>query len=243
MISSTPSDRAVRPAVWVNCAASADGRLAFAGGTRARLSSPEDLKRVQQLRANADAILVGVGTILKDDPSLRVHWDLLGQPEGRSPTRVVVDSTGRTPETARVLDGSIPTIVATTVRSTRAFPGHVQTIVAGKTNVDLTELFVQLHGLGIRRLMVEGGAEVLASVLRDGLFDRLTVYYAPAIIGGTTAPPVVRGAETAGADGMVRLRLLSLDRVGEGYVATYSPEGGDASVKRERASPAPERPP
>ena len=89
---STSPPRAVRPAVWINCAASADGRLAYAGGRQAPLSSPEDLRRVQQLRANADAILVGVGTVAKDDPSLRVHWDLLGLPEGKSPTRIVVDS-------------------------------------------------------------------------------------------------------------------------------------------------------
>jgi 2,5-diamino-6-(ribosylamino)-4(3H)-pyrimidinone 5'-phosphate reductase len=234
---------AVRPAVWVNCAASADGRLAFAGGTRARLSSPEDLRRVQQLRANADAILVGVGTILTDDPSLRVHWDLLGQPEGKSPTRVVVDSTGRTPERARVLDGTTPTIVGVSTRSTRKFPPHVTTIVAGTDRVDLVELFVRLHEQGLRRLMVEGGADVLASVLRQGLFDRLTIYYAPTIIGGTTAPPVVRGRETPGPDATVPLRLLALDRLGEGYVATYSREGADAPVIRDRGSPATEAAP
>ncbi|MGI0156728.1 MAG: dihydrofolate reductase family protein, partial [Thermoplasmata archaeon] len=61
----SPAPRSVRPAVWVNCAASADGRLAFAEGRRAPLSSSEDLRRVQQLRANADAILVGVGTVVK----------------------------------------------------------------------------------------------------------------------------------------------------------------------------------
>jgi len=238
-----PGARAVRPAVWVNCAASADGRLAYAGGRRARLSSPEDLRRVQQLRANADAILVGVGTVVKDDPSLRVHWDLLDAPPGKSPTRIVVDSTGRTPETARVLDGTVPTIVATSERCTRTFPATVQTIVAGRTSVDLVELFVRLHGLGIRRLMVEGGAEILASVLREGLFDRFTLYYAPAIIGGATAPPVASGPETSGPEGTVRLRLLALDRLGEGYVVTYGPDSGVAPVIRDGGSSPPETPP
>lgn len=233
----------MRPAVWANCAASADGRLAYAGGRRARLSSPEDLRRVQQLRANADAILVGVGTVVKDDPSLRVHWDLLGQPEAKSPTRIVVDSTGRTPPNARVLDGTIPTIVATTERSTRTFPPHVRTIVAGRTKVDLAELFVRLHSLGIRRLMVEGGAEILSSVLRDGLFDRFTVYFAPSLIGGATAPPVARGPETNGPDQTVHLRLLALDRLGEGYVVTYGPRLRDAPVIRDGASSPSETPP
>jgi 2,5-diamino-6-(ribosylamino)-4(3H)-pyrimidinone 5'-phosphate reductase len=234
------AERATRPAVWVNCAASADGRLAFAHGTRALLSSPEDLRRVQQLRSNADAILVGVGTVIQDDPSLRVHWDLLERPEGPSPTRVVVDSTGRTPEKARVLDGTIPTIVATTTRSERRFPDHIRTIVAGSTSVDLTELFVRLHEMGIRRLMVEGGAEVLASVLRHGLFDRFTIYYAPTIIGGVTAPPVVRGPETSGPEVALSLTLTAVERLGEGYVATYVPGGPDASAKSEHASPGAE---
>jgi 2,5-diamino-6-(ribosylamino)-4(3H)-pyrimidinone 5'-phosphate reductase len=212
-----------RPAVWVNCAASLDGRLAYAGGKRARLSSPEDLVRVQRLRAKADAILVGVGTVVKDDPSLRVHWELLGEPPGTNPTRVIVDASGRTPEKARVLDGSAPTIVATSERSTRAFPPHVRTIVAGRTRVDLGELFPRLYDLGVRRLMVEGGAEILASVLRSGLFDRFSIYHAPVVIGGATAPPVVSGEETRGPEEAFEMDLASLERLGEGYVATYTP--------------------
>jgi 2,5-diamino-6-(ribosylamino)-4(3H)-pyrimidinone 5'-phosphate reductase len=243
MVDAVPEPRAVRPAVWVNCAASADGRLAYAGGRRARLSSPEDLRRVQQLRANADAILVGVGTVVKDNPSLRVHWELLGQPQGKSPTRVIVDSSGRTPEDARVLDGTTPTIVATSERCTRVFPSTVRTLVVGRTSVDLAGLFVRLHELGIRRLMVEGGAEILSSVLRRGLFDRLTVYYAPLVIGGESAPPLARGPETPGPEATVRLQLLALDRLGEGYVVTYTPSGRDAPVIPDGGSSPPEVPP
>jgi 2,5-diamino-6-(ribosylamino)-4(3H)-pyrimidinone 5'-phosphate reductase len=212
-----------RPFVWVNCAASLDGRLAFAGGQRAHLSGPEDLERVQRLRADSDAILVGVGTVVKDDPSLRVHWELLGQPPGKNPTRVVVDASGRTPTNARVLDGATPTIIATSERSTRVFPPHVRTIIAGPTRVDLGRLFTALYDLGIRRLMVEGGAEILSSVLRAGLFDRFTVYYAPTVIGGATAPPVVSGPETKGSDDAVTFELVGLERVGAGYLATYAP--------------------
>lgn len=220
---SEPTPR--RPTVWVNCAASLDGRLAFAGGRRAGLSCPEDLERVQHLRASADAILVGVGTVVKDDPSLRVHWELLGTPPGRNPTRVVVDASGRTPTNARVLDGSTPTIIATSERSTRVFPPHVRTVVAGASRVDLGRLFSVLYDLGVRRLMVEGGAEVLSSVLRAGLFDRFSIYYAPTIIGGATAPPVVSGAETRGPEDAVALDLLGLERIGVGYLATYAPLG------------------
>ena len=211
------------PVVWVNCACSLDGRLAYAGGARARLSSPEDLVRVQRLRASADGILVGVGTVVKDDPSLRVHWELLGEAGGRNPTRIVVDGSGRTPEGSRVLDGSAPTIVATTERSRRKFPPHIRTVQVGVQRVDLGQLFERLPALGIRRLMVEGGAEILASVVRAGLFDRLTVYYAPVVIGGTTAPTMIPGPETRGAADIASLTLAEVARLGEGYLATYLP--------------------
>jgi 2,5-diamino-6-(ribosylamino)-4(3H)-pyrimidinone 5'-phosphate reductase len=212
-----------RPEVWVNCAASLDGRLALADGRRVQFSSPEDLVRVQKLRADVDAILVGVGTVVKDDPSLRVHWELLGRAPGKNPTRIVVDGSGRTPENARVLDGSAPTIIATSERSRRTFPPTVHTIVVGKTRVDLEELFPLLYDLGIRRLLVEGGAEILSSVLRAGLFDRFTIYYAPVVVGGATAPTVVSGRETRVPGEVVPMDLVSVERRGEGYVATYTP--------------------
>jgi riboflavin-specific deaminase-like protein len=237
-----------RPEVWVNCAASVDGRIAYADGLRARLSSPEDLRRVHLLRAEVDGIVVGVGTVRKDDPSLAVKWDLLGRPPGRPPTRIVLDSNGTTPEGARVLDGSIPTIVATADGSRRTYPPHVRTVRAGTGRVDLPLLFGQLRELGLGRLLVEGGSEVLASVLRAGLFDRLTVYTAPVVIGGRTAPPMVAGVESRDERGTVGLELLSIERVGEGIVATYSrrdagrTEGGvpraGAGPGRSRSQPA-----
>jgi len=222
MPEATP-DPVDRPAVWVNCAVSLDGRLAFAGGARARLSSPEDLVRVQRLRAEADAILVGIGTVLKDDPSLRVHWELIGGAGGREPERVVVDSTGRTPERARVLDGRVPTTIAVSRRSTRVFSPPIRTIVAGEAEVDLALLFTRLREQGVRRLLVEGGSQILGSVLKGTLFDRLTVYYAPAVIGGATAPPMVGGREVRGPSELVELETVGVEALGDGFVATFVP--------------------
>ncbi len=207
----------------MNCAASLDGRLAFAHGVRARLSGPEDLARVQRIRATSDAILIGVGTVVKDDPSLRVHWDVLGEEPKRSPTRIIVDASGRIPERARVLDGSIPTLIATCEQNRRAYPPTVTTVVCGRATVDLPRLFALLRDRGFERMMVEGGSRILASVARAGLFDRWTIYYAPVIVGGITAPPIVEGVEAIGPQDLVHLRLEGLDRLGEGFVATYGP--------------------
>jgi 2,5-diamino-6-(ribosylamino)-4(3H)-pyrimidinone 5'-phosphate reductase len=212
-----------RPEVLVNCAVSLDGRLAFAGGRRARLSGPEDLARVQRLRAGVDAIVVGVGTVLLDDPSLRVHWELIGGRNGPEPMRVVLDSTGRTPASSRVLDGAIPTLVVTSERSERHWPPGVRTLRAGRTTVELDLLWEALDGQGVRRVLVEGGATVLANVLRSGTFDRLTVYVAPVLIGGRTAPPLMLGPECPGEEAMVRLHQESAEPLGEGVLLTLRP--------------------
>ncbi|MGD0257187.1 MAG: dihydrofolate reductase family protein [Thermoplasmata archaeon] len=212
-----------RPRVWVNCAASLDGRLAFAHGVRARLSGPEDLVRVHRLRAASDAILVGVGTVALDDPSLRLQPELLEDPPRKPPTRVVVDASGRTPESARILDTSQPTIIATTESNRRSYPAHVQVVRAGQDTVDLPILFRILREHGIGRLMVEGGSRILASVARAKLFDRWTIYYAPVLVGGTTAPPLVLGPESIGPADLVRMRLESVAPLGEGFLATLAP--------------------
>lgn len=212
-----------RPLIWVNCAASTDGRLAFDRGERARLSGPEDLARVQRLRADSDGIVIGVGTAIADDPSLRVHWELLDGTPSPPPTRIVLDSAGRLPASSRLLDGSLPTIVATSERSARRYPEHVTTIVAGTDRVDLARLYRELGARGHRRLLVEGGARVLASALRPGLFDRFTIYVAPLIIGEQAAPPVVSGPAARRMDDVLPLELLAVDRLGAGYVASYGP--------------------
>jgi 2,5-diamino-6-(ribosylamino)-4(3H)-pyrimidinone 5'-phosphate reductase len=212
-----------RPEILVNCAVSADGRLAYAGGRRARLSGPDDLARVQWIRADVDGILVGVGTVLADDPSLRVHWEAIDRPKGRSPTRIIVDSSGRTPPEARVLDGSIPTIVAVSDRCTRTFPGSVDVLRAGADRVDLPGLFAELRRRRIRKVLVEGGGEILASVVSAGLFDRMTVFVAPIVIGGVTAPPMVRGADLAAGRPSVALTLVSSEPIDDGVVLTYVP--------------------
>ncbi len=212
-----------RPEVWLNCAASLDGRIALAGGRRARLSGPEDLRRVQEMRAAADGIVVGVGTVVLDDPSLRVHWELLDGRRGKDPARIVVDGSGRTPERARVLDGSLPTIVLTSRSSPRTYPTGVERIAAGSGRVDLAEAFRALAARGMRHLMVEGGAELFASIVRARLFDRWTVYYAPVAIGGVTAPPLLRGLEIERLEDAAHLDLRSIERIGEGFLATYLP--------------------
>jgi 2,5-diamino-6-(ribosylamino)-4(3H)-pyrimidinone 5'-phosphate reductase len=219
-----------RPYVWANCAISLDGRLAYAHGRRARLSGPEDLRRVQLLRAESQAILVGVGTVRADDPSLRVHWELLDRPPGPGPMRVILDSKGTIPDSARVLDGSVPTLVATAEGCPRRFPNPVETFASGMNSVDLPALLEELGRRGVRRVLVEGGSAVLASFLRGALVDRLTVYVASVLIGGSTAPTMISGPETMDALGAVPLVRGDAQPMDDGWLLTYLPRGGDPAA-------------
>jgi 2,5-diamino-6-(ribosylamino)-4(3H)-pyrimidinone 5'-phosphate reductase len=213
-----------RPFVHANCAISLDGRLAYAGGRRARLSGPQDLARVQRLRASVDGILVGATTVQQDDPSLRIHTELLDRPVEKRPTRIVFDSAGRIPESARFLDGSLPTIVVMTDGAGRQFPAHVTVLRAGSGRVDPTLALQALGAHGIHRLLVEGGGQLFASLFRLGLIDRLTVYVAPVLIGGSTAPTMIAGVESDGPDQVVGLHRESVEPLDDGILLTYTPQ-------------------
>jgi len=213
-----------RPYVHINCAVSLDGRLAFAGGKRAALSGPRDLARVQALRADLGAVLVGVGTVILDDPSLRVHWDLLHRAPGPPPIRICLDGSGRLPASARLLDGTQPTIVGTTESSQRRYPASVDTIVAGPGPEVALPIFLRaLAGRGLRGVLVEGGAHVIASFLRAGLVDRMTVYVAPVLIGGDTAPSLMAGPESHSSEDWVELLRESAEPLDDGVLISLRP--------------------
>jgi GTP cyclohydrolase II len=201
-------DRAGRPAaptlprVTVHYAQTIDGRIASRTGDAKWVSGEASLRLAHELRASHDAVLVGVGTVLKDDPLLTVRLV-----QGTSPTRVVVDSTLRTPADAKVLsDRHARTIVATTdaapaIRASRLRDAGAETVRVRRDpdgHVDLAALFERLHGDGIRSVLVEGGRGIITSVLRAGLVDRLMVCIAPKVLG--------EGVAAVGDLGIERLR-------------------------------------
>ncbi len=173
--------------ITVHYAQSLDGRLATRTGDSQWIGGPASLKLAHQLRAEHAAVLVGVGTVLADNPRLTVRLVA-----GPSPTRVIVDSTLRIPLDAHVLtDGAASTVVATTER---ALPERVKAVAAcGATvlqasadalgRVDLRAL---LPTLGAESVLVEGGGAVITSVLRQRLASRLVVCIAPMVIGNGT---------------------------------------------------------
>jgi 2,5-diamino-6-(ribosylamino)-4(3H)-pyrimidinone 5'-phosphate reductase len=208
----------VRPRVIINAGMSVDGKIALADGRGIRISNEEDLRRLHHLRAQADAILVGVGTILKDDPKLTV------KPEyamGRNPLRVVLDSDGKTPRTARVLDGSAPTLIVTTADCDTTFP-HADVLRAGKDEVDLRVLLDHLEKRGVKSVLVEGGSAVIWSFLRHRLADELKVFVGSQVLGGKSAPTLAGGEGARSPEEAVRLRLERTERVGDGVLLEYT---------------------
>jgi len=211
-----------RPRVIINCACSADGKLATFERRQTKISSKEDMRRVQNLRASVDAILVGIGTVLADDPHLTVKSEYLGRARNAgNPTRVVVDSRLRIPRKAKVLDGRAKTIVATASKSRKAL-GNAEILACGRRGkVDLRRLMNELSKRGIRKVLVEGGGELIWSFLRQGLADELRIFVGNLVLGGKDAPTVADGAGARSAKEAVKLRLIRTRKMEGGILLEY----------------------
>lgn len=209
-----------RPFVVLKSAASLDGKTAAADGSSRWITSEEARADVQRLRAWADAIVVGAGTAVADDPALTVRDPRLA--ESRQPLRVVVDGSGRTPVDRQLFDGAAPTLIATTDRvpedRLRAWQeaGAEIAIVdhSADGGVDLAQLLDHLGKRDVQGVVVEGGATLAWSFVRDGLVDRVVLYLAPSIIGGATAPGVVMGQGFTPVGQSLRLAFHRVDRLG-----------------------------
>lgn len=211
----------MRPEVTVNCAMTADGKIAGRSRKQMRISSREDMERVKRLRSTSDAILVGVGTVLADDP----HLTIKGLTFEENPLRVVLDSSGRTPDDARVLDERAATLMVTSEDCQRTWP-RGEVFRAGRGRVDLVRALEYLYERGIRKLMVEGGGETIFSFFREGLVDRYCVYVGSMVVGGRGSPTPADG-EGLPQDRIVRLRLASADRMGDGILLSYEVEDAE----------------
>ena len=192
-----------RPFVVVKYAQSLDGRIATATGDSKWISGERERAVSHALRARCDAIMVGVGTVLADDPQLTVRMV-----PGASPIRVVLDSTLRIAADAKVLDDDAATVVVTTERASRDKRDLVASKGAGVRvvrrcgdGVDLSDALKVLRRAGIRSLLVEGGAKVITSLLKQGLVDRVIVSIAPKLLGTGTEGVGDLGTRSV-ADGM-----------------------------------------
>ncbi len=163
--------------ITINAAMTVDGKIATTCGN-SRISSKEDLVRVHELRSSVDAILVGISTVLVDNPLLTVR--LIKPNKGSDPARVVVDSHGRIPLDSRILKTAhrIETIVFVSERADdskihKIMGTGAMVIIAGSETVDLAEAFLYLKKMGFKNILAEGGGELNWSLLNLGVVDEL----------------------------------------------------------------------
>jgi diaminohydroxyphosphoribosylaminopyrimidine deaminase/5-amino-6-(5-phosphoribosylamino)uracil reductase len=193
--------RRQRPYVTWKLAASLDGRVAAADGTSRWITGEQARLDGHRLRAEVDTMLVGVGTVLADDPQLTAR-DAQGEPLERQPLRVVLDSTGRTPTTARVRDRSAKTWIATAA--------ELGTDGAGR--VDLKALMQRLYQKDRRHVLLEGGPRLAGAMIEAGLVDRVIAYLAPALLGA--GPNALDSAGITTIAAAWRLEFVDVQRVG-----------------------------
>ena len=213
-----------RPFVLAKWASTLDGRIASAAGESRWITGEAARRRALLLREEFDAVLVGAGTVVADDPRLTRR---LGRNRTTPHWRIVLDGRLRIPETARVLRGSGRRLVATAApashpkaRRLAARGVEVWSLPAGRAGaVDLGALLRALAGAGVASLMVEGGAETLGSFFEAGLVDRAAAFLAPRVMGGDRARGSVGGKGFRLAD-TPRLRDFRTERVGDDLLVT-----------------------
>ncbi|MET0390642.1 MAG: bifunctional diaminohydroxyphosphoribosylaminopyrimidine deaminase/5-amino-6-(5-phosphoribosylamino)uracil reductase RibD [Polyangiales bacterium] len=208
------------PFVTLKAAVTLDGRTAARSGESKWITGPEARKEAHRLRVLHDAILVGVGTVLADDPELTVR-----AVRGKSPLRVVLDSRLRTPLTAKLVTGAaqVPTLIlharsAPAVRVTKLRAAGVQLASVrrgrGGVGLDIEAALRELARRGVVQVLVEGGAHIHAALLDAGLVDHAAVFVAPKILGDASAFPLASGRSARSLPNAFELAALRVSRCG-----------------------------
>jgi diaminohydroxyphosphoribosylaminopyrimidine deaminase/5-amino-6-(5-phosphoribosylamino)uracil reductase len=209
------------PFVTVKVAESLDGRIATRSGESKWITSDKARGYAHRLRADYDAVMVGVNTVLRDNPKLNAWFSK------RQPVRIIVDSQLSTPQDAEIFSRSSAAIIATLpVRSgqeteNRKILSRKARILEVKENegqINLKDMMKRLARLGITSILVEGGGTLIGSLFDEGLVDRVLFFISPKIIGGKEAIGAVMGRGISRVDKAFKLRNVKFRRIGEDFL-------------------------
>ncbi len=207
-----------RPFVILKLATSLDGKIATSTGDSKYITSGEARKYVHQLRNDVDAVMVGINTIMRDDPLLDARLV-----NGKNPTKIIVDSKLKIPESAKVLKDPAKVIIATTQKAPKnkidkLHQKGVQVLVLKpkKGLVDLKELMKELGKSGITPIMIEGGAELSGNAIKEGIVDKLLMFTAPKLIGNGLDP--IKNLGIKKVKKAIRLKDMSTKKIGKDFL-------------------------
>ncbi|MFA7059985.1 MAG: bifunctional diaminohydroxyphosphoribosylaminopyrimidine deaminase/5-amino-6-(5-phosphoribosylamino)uracil reductase RibD [Pedobacter sp.] len=215
-----------QPFVIYKCAMTLDGKIATVTGESRWISCEDSRKYVHRMRARCDAVMVGIDTLIADNPQLTVR-----HVKGRNPLRIIVDTRLRTPLSIGILSGRMAkkTIIATTEANPRVHLRYLQSgasvLVCRQANarIDLHDLLGQLGALGIQSILLEGGSRLAGEALKEGLIDECVFFYAPKIIGSDGFSPLaITGLNSM--DQALSFTDLDVRRIGADIVITARPE-------------------
>lgn len=189
---------------------SIDGKISTRNNDSS-ISSKMDFVRVHKLRSSVDGIVIGISTVLKDNPMLNVRYFTNGT---KNPTRIIIDSNARIPLDSRIIKSSkkIQTIIAVTHNASSKKVKEIENkgarvLVTGNGKVSIRKLFQKLERMGLRKILVEGGGEINWSVIKLGIINELIVTISPLVIGGRDAKTLVEGEGFANISDGIKLKL------------------------------------
>ena len=225
--------------VIINAAISVDGKICTRSG-ESKISSYSDLKRVHKLRCNVDGILVGISTVLKDDPLLNIRFTKCINTK-KNPVRIIIDSKARIPLDSKIVKTAkdIQTIISVTKSAPKnklddLRGKNLKIIISGDQGrkVNLIKTFEQLESnFGIKKLLVEGGGEINWSIIKNNLFDELRVTISPLIIGGQKAITLIEGKGFDKINKCTKLELSKIYKKNNGEIVIYYNNASKTTLK------------
>jgi len=201
---------------------SADGKIASPSGKQLRISNEEDIERMYNLRNEVDAVLVGVNTIISDNPKLTVKEKYVNNP--KNPIRVILDTHCRTKIDALAVDDKVKTLIITNGACDKNYSGNVEVVLCGIDSdgiINLEEMLDILQRRGIKKLLVEGGSTVIWNFLKHGFVDDLYVFIGPLIIGGKYTPSMADGDAISTENNLINLEVVDVSRINTGILVHY----------------------